>query len=82
MGLDGTGKIPAYTIFNGSFMYTHKNIPQLTLQVTVNNVLNSLYYSPGPRTANGNYINNYNGFVPYVPQENRNFRFSLIFDIY
>lgn len=81
MGLDGTGKIPAYTIFNSSFMYSHDKVPSLRLQFTVNNIFNALYFSPGPRTANGNYVNNYNGFVPYVPQENRNYRLSLIFEI-
>ena len=56
-------------------------LKSLKLQFTVNNILNALYYSPGPRTADGDYINNYNGFVPYVPQENRNYRLSLIFII-
>jgi outer membrane receptor for ferrienterochelin and colicins len=81
MGLHGTGKIPGYTIFNTSFMYSHNKIPSLRLQFTVNNILNTLYYSPGPRTADGDYVNNYNGFVPYVPQENRNYRLSLILEI-
>jgi outer membrane receptor protein involved in Fe transport len=76
-GVGGSDKIPAYAVLFGSIMYKNKKFEYLTLQFTVNNILNTAYYAPGPRTANGDYISSYNGFVPYVPQQTRNYVLTL-----
>jgi outer membrane receptor for ferrienterochelin and colicins len=80
-GVDGTGKIPSYIVFFATLTYHNKKLDFFTVQFTVNNLLNSVYYSPGPRTANGNYVNSYSGFVPWVPQQTRNYLINLIFKI-
>lgn len=80
-GLNNSEIIPAYTAMFASMMYKHRKFDFVTMQFTVNNLLNSLYYSPGPRTANGNYVDSYNGFVQYVPQPGLNFLFTLMFNL-
>jgi outer membrane receptor protein involved in Fe transport len=80
-GVNGTNKIPSYVVFFTSLMYQHKKFDFVTIQFTVNNLLNSNYYSPGPRTANGNIINSYNGFVSWVPQQSRNYLLTLNFKL-
>ena len=80
-GLNATDKIPAYMVFFTSLMYHNKKFDFVTIQFTVNNLLNTLYYSPGPRTANGNSTDSYNGFVPWVPQQTRNYLLTLNFKL-
>ena len=80
-GVDDTKKIPAYMVFFTSLMYHNKKYEFITIQFTVNNLLNTMYYSPGPRTANGNSTDFYNGFVPWVPQQNRNYLVTLNFKL-
>ncbi len=80
-GINGSNKIPSYAVFFCSMMYKSKHFEYATLQFTVNNILNSTYYAPGPRTANANYTTSYSGFVPYVPQQTRNYVLTLTFNL-
>lgn len=83
-GVNGTSKIPAYFICHTSITYhnTSEKLKFITLQFTINNLLNKTYYSPGPRTADFNSsTGNYNGYVPYIPQPNRNFILTLNFQL-
>jgi outer membrane receptor for ferrienterochelin and colicins len=70
-GLMGSGFYPQYFVVNGSVTLSHKELNGLSLQVTVNNILDQLHYHPGPRTAAANYTNRVNDFVNYVPQRGR-----------
>jgi len=80
-GVDGTNEIPRYVIFNSALTYQHKRYQRFTLQLVANNLLNSLYYSPGPRAANANFTTAISGFVPYVAQRDRNFLLTLKYDL-
>jgi len=87
-GLNGSNNIPAYLVFFGTLTYKNPKYQVLTFQLTVNNILNRNilnnqkdYYHPGPRTASGNYNNSYQGEVPYVPQNNRNFLISIFLKV-
>lgn len=80
-GVDGTNYIPRFVIFNSALTYQNKKYDRFTLQLVVNNLLNTLYYSPGPRNANANFTNAISGFVPYVAQRDRNFLLTLKFDL-
>jgi outer membrane receptor for ferrienterochelin and colicins len=80
-GVNESNRIPSYAVFFCSVMYKNKHFKYAMLQFTVNNILNSNYYSPGPRTANANYTSSYNGFVPYVPQQTRNYLLILTFNL-
>ena len=76
-GVNSTNKIPEYLLLSFTTIYKNLNFSYITFQFTINNLLNSKYYSPGPRTANGNYTNSYSGYVPYIPQQGRNFIFTI-----
>jgi outer membrane receptor for ferrienterochelin and colicin len=78
-GLMGSGFYPSYWIINGSFTVSHKNLNGLSLQVTVNNILDKLHYHPGPRTASANYTSRVNDFVNYVPQRGRHLFVKAIY---
>jgi outer membrane receptor for ferrienterochelin and colicins len=80
-GVDGTSYIPQFVIFNSALTYQHKQYQRFTLQLVVNNLMNSLYYSPGPRNANANFTTAISGFVPYVAQRDRNFLLTLKYDL-
>ena len=80
-GIDGANAIPAYMVLFTSLTYQNKRFDFIAIQFTVNNLLNTLYYSPGPRTANGNSTDFYNGFVPWVPQQTRNYLLTLNFKL-
>jgi hypothetical protein len=80
-GVNGTNTIPAYMVLFTSLTYQNKRFDFIAIQFTVNNLLNTLYYSPGPRTANGNSTDFYNGFVPWVPQQTRNYLLTLNFKL-
>jgi outer membrane receptor for ferrienterochelin and colicin len=81
VGIDSTNRIPAYIIFNGALTYRNKGLNHLSVQFTVDNILDALYYAPGPRNANANFVNAISGYVPYVAQRNRNFLFTLKYDL-
>ena len=77
-GVDSTNSIPQYLIFNSAITYhCPKKLKGLSAQFVVNNIFNSVYYSPGVRNANGNFTNAISGFVPYVPQRGRNFLITI-----
>ncbi|UEG55101.1 TonB-dependent receptor [Mucilaginibacter daejeonensis] len=80
-GVNDTDKIPAFIVFNSALTYKNKDLERFTLQLTVNNLLNTLYYNPGPRNANANFTNAISGFVPYVAQRDRNFLLTLKYDL-
>jgi outer membrane cobalamin receptor len=80
-GFNNSEKIPGYTVFSFCITYKNTHFKYLTAQFTINNILNTLYYSPGPRTANGNYTDSYNGFVSFVPQQTRNFLLALTLNL-
>ena len=64
-------KIEPYFIVNGAIRYNlYKNI---SIQATINNILNKEYYDPGVRSANGVY------YAARIPQYGRNFMVKLIF---
>jgi len=45
---------PAIAILNGAVSYSNKKIvPGLSLQVVCNNILNTTYFHPGPKSADG-----------------------------
>jgi outer membrane receptor for ferrienterochelin and colicins len=96
-GINGSSSIPAYSILNGNLLFQLKAVKQLTFGLTANNILNRIYYHPGPRTASGyfdlggrqagesyaEFLNNsiWNKNVPYVPQRPRNIQIRLLFDL-
>lgn len=80
-GFNDSNKIPGYSFMAFTLNYKNKHLSYLSFHFTINNLLNSNYYSPGPRTANGNYTSSYNGYVPYVPQQGRNFLFTINFNL-
>jgi outer membrane receptor protein involved in Fe transport len=65
-------KIDAYWLFNGSVAY--KISTNFRLQLSVNNILNNLYYDPGVRSADGIY------YAARLPQNERNFMLKLFVD--
>jgi outer membrane receptor protein involved in Fe transport len=79
-GYNHTNTIPGYAVFFGTVTYKNMKFSHVSLQFTVNNILDAKYYSPGPRTANGNYVDSYNGYVSYVPQNRRNYQVILNFN--
>ncbi|MEI6457149.1 MAG: TonB-dependent receptor, partial [bacterium] len=49
-----TETFPALAILNGAISYSNaKIVPGLSLQVVCNNILNTKYFHPGPKTADG-----------------------------
>jgi outer membrane receptor protein involved in Fe transport len=80
-GVNGDNTIPRYVIFNSALTYQNKRYQRFTLQFVVNNIMNSLYYSPGPRNANANFTTAISGFVPYIAQRDRNFLLTLKYDL-
>jgi len=80
-GIDSTNRIPAYFLFNSAITYQNKRYKHFTIQFDVDNILNALYYDPGPRNANANFTNAISGYVPYVAQRNRNFLLTLKYDL-
>ena len=66
-------KIDPYTILSGAISYKiHKAI---TLQVTINNILDTEYYHPGIRSANGDY------YASVMPQNELNYMLKLYVDL-
>jgi len=66
-------KIDAYYVLNGAISYTvYKRI---SLQLSVNNILDQKYYHPGVRNADGDY------YSIQMPQNERNFMGKLIIEI-
>ena len=94
LGYEQSGKIPSYLILNGNIIIGHKKFSQVKLNISGANILNAVYFHPGPRSANGDYglapaeatwsdtVNNQIrfDFVPYVRQRARFLVFKLIFD--
>lgn len=65
-------KIDAYTVLFSTLTY---NVSQnLSLQLHVNNLLNTAYFHPGVRSANGEY------YAARLPQNERNFQLKLMFE--
>lgn len=62
-GVGDTGKIPAYILVNGNIGFKMQTLPQLRLDLSVENILNKNildnnnpeYYHPGPREASGTF---------------------------
>ncbi len=65
-------KIDAYWLLNGAAAYVFSK--NLSLQLSVNNLLNTLYYDPGVRSADGIY------YAARMPQNERNFMLKLNFN--
>ena len=94
LGYEQSGIIPSYFILNGNIIIGHKKFSQVKLNISGANILNAVYFHPGPRSANGDYglapaeatwsdtVNNQIrfDFVPYVRQRARFLVFKLIFD--
>lgn len=53
LGLNESNEIPAYYVLNGNLILGHEKFPFAKLALSVNNILNALYYHPGARTASG-----------------------------
>jgi outer membrane receptor for ferrienterochelin and colicins len=64
-----------YVIFHGAIMYSILKNEQLTFQLTVNNIFNLNYYSPGIRAGDNIY------YVSKVPQNLRTINFKLFLKI-
>ncbi len=54
-GFNDMNEIPAYYILNGNLILGHKNFPYAKLSISINNILDNLYYHPGVRTASGDF---------------------------
>jgi len=64
--------IDAYMIINGAITY---NIYKgLSLQIAANNILDTEYFHPGVRSADGDY------YASEIPQYRRNFLLKLLFE--
>ena len=97
LGLEGTGLFPEYLVVNSNIIVGLKKLPSAKIAISINNILNSLYYHPGIRAASGGFElypkndgETYSQFinrtltgkyVPYVPQRRRNFNLKLILDL-
>ncbi len=66
-------KINSYILLNSAINY--RITKNLTIQMSVNNILNTLYYDPGVRSANGIY------YAARMPQNERNFMFKIYIDL-
>jgi len=96
-GVNGTGIIPGYLIFNGNIGFKLQSFPLLRLDLMVENILNgdllnnlqTNYVHPGPREASGsfNLPNEKVGVrfgdknVPYIPQRPRFFQLRLTYTL-
>ncbi len=83
-----------HLILNGNLIIGHKKFSHVKLNIYGANLLNAIYFQPGPRSANGDYglaaleaqwNNTVNNqilfvFVPDVRQKSRFLDFKLIFD--
>ena len=97
LGLNQSEMIPEYFVLNSNFIFGFKEIPTLKFSLSLNNILNSLYYHPGIRSASGSFDlrlreenETYNQwinrsltgqFVPYASQRRRNFKIKVILDL-
>jgi len=97
LGLNQSNMIPEYFVLNSNFIFGFKELPTLKFSLSLNNILNSLYYHPGIRSASGSFDlrlreenESYNQwinrslsgqFVPYASQRRRNFRIKVILDL-
>ena len=97
LGLEGTGLFPEYLVVNSNIIVGLKKLPSAKIAISINNILNSLYYHPGIRAASGGFElypkndgETYSQFinrtltgkyVPYVPQRRRHFNLKLILDL-
>jgi len=50
-GLNYSREIPSYFILNSNLILRHKKIPNIYLSLSLNNILDRLYYHPGIRKA-------------------------------
>ena len=96
-GLNQTNRIPEYFVLNSNFIFGFKQLPSLKFSLSLNNILNKLYYHPGIRSAAGSFDlrlreegENYTQWinrsltgqnVPYASQRGRHFNFKIILDL-
>ncbi|MCX6280525.1 MAG: TonB-dependent receptor [Bacteroidetes bacterium] len=70
-----TDKFPTTAILNGAVSYNNQKwVPGLSLQLVCNNILNTTYYDPGTKTADG--VNSPTGIL----QQGRNFLICLSYN--
>lgn len=97
LGLNGTGLFPEYFVLNSNIILGLKELPSAKIAISINNILNNLYFHPGIHAASGSfelypknegetYVNFINRtltgkYVPYVPQRRQNFNLKLILDL-
>lgn len=71
-----TDVFPSVAIFNGAITYANKKIvPGLSLQIVCNNILNTTYFDPGPRAADG-VVN-----PMAILQRDRHFVLRVLYDL-
>ena len=97
LGLDQTNAIPEYFILNSNFIFGLKKIPSFKFSISINNILNKIYYHPGIQSAAGSFDlrlredgESYNNWInrslkgkypPYFSQRRRHFNFKIIMDL-
>jgi outer membrane receptor for ferrienterochelin and colicins len=97
LGLNGTGLFQEYFVLNSNIILGLKEWPSAKIALSVNNILNQLYYHPGiheaagsfelyPKNEGETYLNFINRtlvgkHVPFVPQRRRHFNLKLILDL-
>jgi len=64
-----------YAILNGSIQYRSKIIKGLIAQMSINNILDTEYFHPGVRTADGATLSS------RFPQDRRNYMLRLIYEL-
>jgi len=70
-----TDKFPTTAVLNGTISYNNQKwVPGLNLQLVCNNILNTTYYDPGTKTADG--VNSPTGIL----QQGRNFTICLSYN--
>ena len=97
LGLNQSNAIPEYFVLNSNFIFGFKEIPSLKFSVSLNNILNKLYYHPGVGSAAGSFDLGLRGdeesytkwinrsltgqYAPYYSQRGRQFNFKIIMDL-
>ena len=97
LGLNQQNNIPEYFVLNSNFIFGFKKIPSLKFSLSLNNILNKLYYHPGVRSAAGSFDlrlreddESYTRWIsrslagqlpPYYSQRMRHFNFKIIMDL-
>ena len=97
LGLNESNVIPEYFILNSNLIFGFRKLPSIKFALSLNNILNKLYYHPGIRSASGKFdldlrdegesyrewtTRSLSGkYIPYALQRGRHFNFKILMDL-